>query len=133
MTDNELKRMSRADLLEILLAQSREIERLRDEVAELNDRLEEREILMSRSGSIAEASLRLNRVFEAAQKAQEECELEKDLVGDAMREEYLKYNIDPENPDAHKLLLMAKSREQTEARKAKEDAVDTLPPGADIF
>ena len=69
MTDNELKRMSRADLLEILLAQSREIERLRDEVAELNDRLEEREILMSRSGSIAEASLRLNRVFEAAQKA----------------------------------------------------------------
>ena len=69
MTDNELKRMSRADLREILLAQSREIERLRDEVAELNDRLEEREILMSRSGSIAEASLRLNRVFEAAQKA----------------------------------------------------------------
>lgn len=69
MTDNELKHMSRADLLEILLAQSREIERLRDEVAELNDRLEEREILMSRSGSIAEASLRLNRVFEAAQKA----------------------------------------------------------------
>lgn len=69
MTDNELKRKSRADLLEILLAQSREIERLRDEVAELNDRLEEREILMSRSGSIAEASLRLNRVFEAAQKA----------------------------------------------------------------
>lgn len=69
MTDNELKRMSRTDLLEILLAQSREIERLRDEVAELNDRLEEREILMSRSGSIAEASLRLNRVFEAAQKA----------------------------------------------------------------
>ena len=69
MTDNELRRMSRAGLLEILLAQSREIERLKDEVAALNERLEDRDILMSRSGSLAEASLQINHVFEAAQRA----------------------------------------------------------------
>ena len=69
MTDNELRRMSRAGLLEILLAQSREIERLKDEVAALNERLEDRDILMSRSGSLAQASLQIHHVFEAAQRA----------------------------------------------------------------
>ena len=69
MTNQELRRLSRAGLLEVLLAQSKEIERLKAEVASLNERLEDRDILMSRSGSLAEASLQINRVFEAAQKA----------------------------------------------------------------
>ena len=49
--------------------QSREIDRLRAEVAELNAKLEDRDLIMSHSGSIAEASLRINNIFEAAQKA----------------------------------------------------------------
>ena len=69
MTDRELRKLSRAGLLEILLTQSREIDRLRAEVEELNARLEYRDLIMSHSGSIAEASLRINNVFEAAQKA----------------------------------------------------------------
>ena len=69
MTDRELRKLSRAGLLEILLTQSREIDRLRAEVEELNARLEDRDLIMSQSGSIAEASLRINNVFEAAQKA----------------------------------------------------------------
>ncbi len=67
MTSRELRKESRAGLLEILLAQSSEIDRLKAEVASLNEKLEEKELIMSRSGSIAEASLELNRVFEAAQ------------------------------------------------------------------
>ncbi len=67
MTSRELRKESRAGLLEILLAQSREIDCLKAEVASLNEKLEEKELIMSRSGSIAEASLELNRVFEAAQ------------------------------------------------------------------
>lgn len=67
MTSRELRKESRAGLLEILLAQSSEIDRLKAEVASLNEKLEEKELVMSRSGSIAEASLELNRVFEAAQ------------------------------------------------------------------
>lgn len=67
MTSRELRKVSRAGLLEILLAQSSEIDRLKAEVASLNEKLEEKELIMSRSGSIAEASLELNRVFEAAQ------------------------------------------------------------------
>ncbi|MBQ6387205.1 MAG: DNA repair protein [Ruminococcus sp.] len=69
MTDNELKKLSRAGLLEVLVTQSREMDRLKAENALLKKKLENREIMMSQSGSIAEASLRINHVFEAAQKA----------------------------------------------------------------
>lgn len=69
MTDRELKKLSRAALLEILLTQSKEIDRLRAEIDELNEKLDDRDIVMRSSGSIAEASLKINGVFEAAQKA----------------------------------------------------------------
>ncbi len=69
MTDRELKKLSRAGLLEVLLTQSREIDRLKAENEMLKEKLEDREIMLSKSGSIAEASLRINHVFEAAQKA----------------------------------------------------------------
>ncbi|MEE1218416.1 MAG: DNA repair protein [Ruminococcus sp.] len=69
MTDRELKKLSRAGLLEILLTQSKEIDRLRAEIDELNEKLDDRDIVMRSSGSIAEASLKINGVFEAAQKA----------------------------------------------------------------
>ena len=69
MTDRELRKMSRLDLLEVLLTQSREIETLKSEIEVLNRKIDDRDIVMSHSGSIAEASLVINNVFEAAQKA----------------------------------------------------------------
>ncbi|MBR1482455.1 MAG: DNA repair protein [Ruminococcus sp.] len=69
MTDRELKRMSRAGLLELLSEQSRELDRLREENERLSESLRDREILLRESGSIAEAALKLNGVFEAAQSA----------------------------------------------------------------
>lgn len=69
MTDKELKKLSRYELLEMLLEQSKEVERLKEELEKANALLEERQILIHNAGSIAEASLKLNGVFEAAQKA----------------------------------------------------------------
>ena len=69
MTDKELRRLSRTDLLEMLLEQSKEVERLQQELAEARQQLEERRIMTEEAGSIAEAALRNNRVFEAAQAA----------------------------------------------------------------
>lgn len=69
MTDKELKKMSRGDLLEILLAQSEELDRLRGLLDEREAQLESRNITLDSSGSIAEAALKLNRVFEAADAA----------------------------------------------------------------
>lgn len=72
MTDRELKKLSRADLLELLLAESRENEQLRAQLAEANARLASRQIEIENAGSIAEAALQLNGVFQAAQAAAEQ-------------------------------------------------------------
>ncbi len=69
MTDKELRRLTRSDLLEILLETEEENESLREENEALRAKLEERKLALGRAGSIAEASLSLNGVFEAAQAA----------------------------------------------------------------
>ncbi len=72
MTERELKKISRVDLLEMLLAQSREMEQLRKELEQTKEELKNRNIALEESGNIAEAALRLNDVFEAAQAAADE-------------------------------------------------------------
>lgn len=69
MTEKELHKLKRGELLEMMLAQSREIDALRLRIADLEARLADREIRIQESGSIAEAALRLNGIFEAAQAA----------------------------------------------------------------
>lgn len=76
MTEKEFQKLKRADLLEILLAQSKENdslkERLEDknqEIDQLYERLNDRKIDLEKAGTIAEASFKLNGVFESAEKA----------------------------------------------------------------
>lgn len=69
MTDKTLRKMSRRELMEMLLERSKEVERLRAELEQAEQKLRNRQILLREAGSIAEASLRLNEVFESAQKA----------------------------------------------------------------
>lgn len=69
MTEKELRKLNRAELLEMLITQSKEVEELRAQVAELQKKLDDREIRLNQAGSIAEASVLLNGVFEAAQAA----------------------------------------------------------------
>lgn len=101
MTNKELRRLSRQELLQLLLALSEDFEELkktladtREELATLTDTYERlrkrldskdekihglqdaleaernrRSIELSEAGNIAEAALRLNGIFEAAQKA----------------------------------------------------------------
>lgn len=65
----ELKKMSRPELLELLLEVTRENEVLKGRIETLTESLASREVLISNAGSIAEASLRLSNVFGAAQEA----------------------------------------------------------------
>lgn len=69
MTNKELQKLSRKDLLEMLLSQSKQLQTLEGKYASAQAALEERTIRLERSGSIAEAALQLNGVFEAAQAA----------------------------------------------------------------
>lgn len=72
MTDTELKKLRRAELLELFLEQSREVKRLNTELKEAKQALEDKKIVIDKAGSLAEASLQLNGVFDAAQKAAEQ-------------------------------------------------------------
>lgn len=72
MPDRELRRMRRTELVEIILALKQTEDRLRAENAALSTQLQERQIHIENAGSIAQAALELNRVFEAAQAAADE-------------------------------------------------------------
>lgn len=69
MTEKELLKLNKSEMLEIMLAQSREIDSLREQLAEAKAKLEDRRITIDKAGSLAEASLQLTKIFEEAQKA----------------------------------------------------------------
>lgn len=66
MTDKELKRLSRTDMMQMILDLTRENEALRDQLREAESELRSREIEISESGTLAEAALKLSGIFEAA-------------------------------------------------------------------
>lgn len=72
MTERELKKLSRIELIELLLEQSKENAQLRAMLKQAQDQLDDRAIRIEKAGSIAEASLQLNGVFQAAQAACEQ-------------------------------------------------------------
>lgn len=85
MTQKELRKLSRQQLLELMLEQSRRIDELETQLAEANRKLESREIAISKCGSVAEAAMALNGVFEAAQAAAEQYVAEVRRRADAER------------------------------------------------
>lgn len=69
MTDKELKRLSRSELLEMLIAQMKENEALQSRLELAEAQLNDRKIAVEKAGTLAEASLSLNGVFQAAEAA----------------------------------------------------------------
>ena len=69
MTDNDLKKLSRAELLELLLDAAKENNRLREEIESLKAQLNDRQIAIAESGTLAEAALKLSGIFTAADEA----------------------------------------------------------------
>ena len=69
MEAKELSRLSKTDLLELMLEISRENDRLKHKLAIYEKVVNDNKIEIEESGSIAEAALKINGVFEAAQAA----------------------------------------------------------------
>lgn len=72
MTDKELRRLNRRELLEMLITQTRRAEALEQKLAEANERVENKALYLSDAGNLADAVLKLNGVFEAASNASEQ-------------------------------------------------------------
>ncbi|MBE7066479.1 MAG: DNA repair protein [Ruminococcaceae bacterium] len=69
MKKNELQKLNRKQLLELLLKQTQRADELERRLEETEKKLQERLLKESQAGSIAEAALKVNCVFEAAQAA----------------------------------------------------------------
>lgn len=69
MTDKELRRLRRPALLELLLEQSKDYADLQARLEAAETALKSRRLEVAQQGTLAEAALKVNGVYEAAQKA----------------------------------------------------------------
>jgi cell division septum initiation protein DivIVA len=69
MTEKKLRSLGKTDLLRIMHMQEDEIERLSAKNSELEGRLKDRRIMLEKAGSIAEASIAISGVLQAAQES----------------------------------------------------------------
>lgn len=72
MQKKDLHKLGKTDLLTLIYEQEKQIKKLTKEVDNLKLQLEDRTIQMKEAGSIAEASLKINKIFEVAQQAADE-------------------------------------------------------------
>ena len=69
MATGDLSKLSRKELLELLIEQGKEIERLRTELDSVRGLLDDKTIELAKAGTMAQAAIGVNRVFEAADEA----------------------------------------------------------------
>lgn len=118
LSDKELQKLKRGDLLEILLEQSKEndslvwqIAKKDQEIRDLHNELADRKIELQEAGTIAEASFKLNGVLEAAEKAAQQ--YLDNLQRLYEKEEYL-CNVKEQEVEARCQAALKKTREQCE-------------------
>lgn len=69
MTDRELRRLGRAELVEIIYTLQKQNAACQAENSRLQAALDEKNLKIANAGSIAQAALSLSGIFEAAQAA----------------------------------------------------------------
>lgn len=69
LMNTDLRKLGRKEMLEMLIEQGEELEELKSKLATTEAALADKNIAITEAGSIAEAALRLNGVFEAAENA----------------------------------------------------------------
>ena len=72
MTDKEFKRLSRAQLIEIIYQLQLQIDKLSEQTQELESELKDKRLRLSNAGNIADAALEINNCFRSAQNAAEQ-------------------------------------------------------------
>lgn len=107
MTEKELRKLNRYQLLEMLIIQTERADKLQSKLEEAEKKLNDTEIRMTALGSIAEASLQLSGVFEVAQTAA-------DRYLEAAKQQAEKIE-----QDAHKKAAQILTQAQAQARRIK--------------
>lgn len=146
MTEKDLKRLSRADLLEMLIDQSVELKKTQKKLKTAEAKLKSRQIAIDEAGSIAEAALKLSGVFEAAQSACEQymenirtlSDRQNEVSGRREEESIRKAAATLEETEARCAALEAETREKCEnmlaqARKESQAYWDEVSRKLEAF
>jgi cell division septum initiation protein DivIVA len=72
MTDKEFKRLSRAQLIDIIYQFQLQVDKLTEQNRELERDLADKRLRLSNAGNIADAALEINNCFRSAQDAAEQ-------------------------------------------------------------
>jgi cell division septum initiation protein DivIVA len=72
MTDKEFKRLSRAQLIDIIYKLQLELDKVNEEKQELESKLADKRLRLQSAGNIADAALEINDCFRSAQNAAEQ-------------------------------------------------------------
>lgn len=119
-TKNELKNISKLELLELLAEQEREIEQLKQELQQKEQQLAQRTLRMQQAGNIAQAALALNDVFEAAQKAA-------DQYVASIKEMYSGGEVKPDLQDTKKNDLQIQKKSVSTVAESVQSARSGIP------
>ena len=120
MTDKEFKRLSRAELIDVIYQLQLQVDTLSEQNQKLKMALSDKRIRINSVGNIAEAALEINNCFASAQKAAEQ------YLGEikALREEA--------EADCARLLEEARAEAEAIRSAAKMDPGDYEQELADI-
>ena len=72
MTDKEFRRLSRAQLIDIIYQLQLQIDKLNEEKQKLENELADKRLRLNNAGNIADAALEINDCFRSAQNAAEQ-------------------------------------------------------------
>lgn len=88
--------------------------------------------LMQYAGKILATNAQQNKFWSSMEQAAKECEADREEVQETIQQEFRRYKINPDAPDATRQLIEAKSREFEAKRQQYEaDGAETVP--YDIF
>lgn len=111
MTEKDLKKLNRYQLLELLIAQMQRADKLQERLEEAEKQISDKDLKLASLGSIAEASLQLGGVFQAAQAAA-------DLYLEGARQK-----AEEIEEAAHKKAAEILFQAQSQARRLQEEAL----------
>ena len=123
MTDKELRKLRRDDLLQILIDQQKQIDALKAELQLSKEALNNRDMAIQESGTLAEAALKMNGVFDAAQSAADEYVAQMRKKADEMAAEAEK-KAEEARKQAENMVRNARSEAEHILSQARSEASD---------
>ena len=112
MTDKEFKRLSRSQLIDIIYQLQVNLEELTQENQKLKEELADKRIRLRQAGNIAEASLAIHNVMQAAQDAASQY-LEEIRAIKAETEESCRVTLEKAKQEAAAIVNQAKKHHTT--------------------